>query len=63
LPHFLPQQTAFCSRWGDPDGVAAEFSSAYSSGEGLAVVPNNVVHPGLLEGWGCLSTQIKEDTG
>jgi hypothetical protein len=25
-------------------------------GEGeLVVVPNNVVHPGLLEGWGCRS--------
>jgi hypothetical protein len=29
----------------------------------LDVVPHNVVHPGLLEGWGCLDTQIKEDTG
>ncbi len=29
----------------------------------LGVVPHHVVHPGLLESWGCLDTQIKEDTG
>ena len=29
----------------------------------LGVVPHHVVHPGLLEGWGCQATQIKEDTG
>jgi chromate transporter len=29
----------------------------------LAVVPHNVVHPGLLEGWGCRPPRLKEDTG
>jgi hypothetical protein len=29
----------------------------------LDVVPHNVVHPGLLEGWGCEPPRPKEDTG
>ena len=29
----------------------------------LGVAPNHVVHPGLLEGWGCLPPSPKEDTG
>lgn len=32
-------------------------------GAELAVVPHNVVHPGLLEGWGCDPPTDKEDTG
>ena len=31
--------------------------------QALVVVPHNVVHPGLLEGWGCEPPTHKEDTG
>jgi PPOX class probable F420-dependent enzyme len=36
------------------DGIAAIEGDARAA---LDVVPNHVVHPGLLEGWGCRATQ------
>ena len=35
------------------DDLRERVQSLRSRGGQLAVVPNNVVHPGLLEGWGC----------
>ena len=57
------QLTGCRSPSGYSDSPAAPRGPGRPAERRLAVIPEPVVHPGPLEGWGCQPTQPKEETG